>query len=172
MKFADHPSIQQFWSNLSWAYSGGRFDQIKSLDSVLQKVALISDDVADKHYLQLTREQDGATAVLLCRPVSLLGNLERTLKACIGQTILYIGEVEVREDLKLTPCPCCSKDKPSIMRNDLYPTTDTKGSRGNRAYNGLLCDDCLEQSKRVESRANRWLHQQVGDTRPGRPIIP
>jgi hypothetical protein len=134
MNFAEHGSIQEFWPKLAWTKSGGRFDQIKSLDSVLQKVTLISDDVSDERYIQLTREQDGATAVLLCRPISLLGNLERTLKACIGQSILDIGEREVREDLKLTPlAPCCSKEKPTAMRNDLYPTTDTKGTRASRA---------------------------------------
>ena len=101
MKLADHGSIQGFWSNLSWASSGARYDLVKPLDSVLQKVAFITGGASNNNHLQLTRSQDGATAVLQCYDPSLLGNLEATLRSCAGKTIREIGERDVRDDLTL-----------------------------------------------------------------------
>jgi hypothetical protein len=100
MKLADHGSIHDFWSNLTWTSSGSRYDLVKPLDSVLQKVTLITGGANNNNYLQLTRAQDGATAVLQCYHGSLFGNLDQTLRACIGKTIREIGDREVRADLR------------------------------------------------------------------------
>ncbi|MGA7872437.1 MAG: hypothetical protein WCA22_16245 [Candidatus Binatus sp.] len=100
-KLADHPAIQESWSNLLW--SPGDIsdpDPINPLDSVLKNVTFIKG-AAGKHHLQLTRAQDGAIAALWCCDNSLVRNLEETLLQCLGQTIREIGERTIQDDLTL-----------------------------------------------------------------------
>jgi hypothetical protein len=92
MKLKNHPAIQEFWSKLTYQPVGGSLHKIDPLESVLRKVTLITDDAGHERYFQLTRLQDGATAVLLCRDLTLLHSLERTLQVGVNQTIRKIGE--------------------------------------------------------------------------------
>lgn len=98
MKLEDHPAIRASWSSLAWSKSGGGpFGQVNVLDSILTDARIIQREQA----VQLTRDQDGATATLLCEDASLLPNLEGTLQKCIGTTVREISQREVGRDLIL-----------------------------------------------------------------------
>jgi hypothetical protein len=47
------------------------------------------------------------------------------------------------------------------VRAGFYPK-DAQGKESDKAFLGLLCDECLAHARRPGSAENRWLLKQVG----------
>jgi hypothetical protein len=47
------------------------------------------------------------------------------------------------------------------VRAGFYPK-DAQGKESDKAFLGLLCDECLGDARRPGSAENRWLLKQVG----------
>jgi hypothetical protein len=58
-------------------------------------------------------------------------------------------------------CGCCFMEKPDArVRANLHPT-DALGKKSEKAFLGILCDECLAHALRAGSPENLWLLKQV-----------